>query len=366
MNTNHRLLELRNRLDRSEIDILIVTNLLNIRYLTGFSGSAGTLLVGSSARSKNAPSILLTDGRYAEQAQLQLNESGAQAEVVIGNALAHFEHAKRYVNGATSIGIEPDSTTLAMFDSWSKALEREVVRSPVKIEELRRFKDDDEIHAIRKACGIADEALRSILSLLHSEPTEAEFAAELEFKMRLLGADGPSFETIVASGANSAMPHARPTDRRMVEGDAVVIDFGAIWNGYHSDCTRTYFLGNSPSEQFSRIYQSVADSQLAGVAKAVLGEKASDVDKACRNHLSELGLEKYFTHSTGHGVGLEVHEMPWIHGKNEAQLEVGDVLTVEPGLYIPGEIGVRIEDTIAITRSGSECLTSLDKQPIIA
>ncbi len=365
MKTNHRITELRRRLDESKIEVIIVTSLLNIRYLTGFTGSAAFLLLGSSKQSKDMAGILLTDSRYAEQARLQLADSEAGVEAVIGNQSTNLERAKLYVNDSANIVIEGGSTSITEFNRWKSLLERSIVPSAIRVEELRQIKDEDELSAIRRACQIADEALNYVLPKLGSKPTEIEFAAELEFRMRMLGADGPSFDTIVASGPNSAMPHARPTERKIVEGDSVVIDFGAVWDGYHSDCTRTYHIGDTPTSKFKQIYDSVLASQLSGSALVMAGSAASRVDNACRNSLNSAGLDEFFTHSTGHGVGLEVHELPWIHSESTSMLAVGEALTVEPGVYLPGELGVRIEDTIAITPSGSECLTKLAKSPYI-
>jgi Xaa-Pro aminopeptidase len=366
MKTDHRITELRKLLDESNIDVLIITNLLNIRYLTGFTGSAATLLIGSPSFSKNDYGLLCTDSRYSEQSHVQIAESNAQVEISIGNLATQREKSKLFAKGALEIGIEADSTTIASFNAWTQAMERTIAPSKVKVESLRQFKDEEEIDAIRRASHIADEALADVLPKLKGEPTEIQFAAELEFRMRMLGAEGPSFETIVASGPHSAMPHARPTDRKITEGDPVVIDFGAVWEGYHSDCTRTYFLGDTLSREFQLIYRAVEAAQQAGVGKAVLGTGASAIDSACRDTLAAVNLEEFFTHSTGHGVGLEVHELPWIHKDSQSILAVGDILTVEPGVYLAGQMGVRIEDTIAITKTGSECLTEIPKSPIIS
>ncbi len=366
MKTAQRITALRALLDEAGIEILIVTNLLNIRYLTGFTGSAGTLLIASGSRSAGDLGILCTDGRYQEQAAFQIAESEAQVGLEIGNGRTQFEASKLFAQGSSNIAIEEDSTSLATFNQWSEAMEQTLRPSTVKVETLRRFKDEFEVSQLRKAGQIADTALSRVLPRLKDEPTENEFAAELEFQMRMLGAEGPSFETIVASGSNSSMPHARPTDRKITEGDTVVIDFGAAFNGYHSDCTRTYFMGSTPSKEFGRIYDAVERAQKAGVSKSVLEAEISSIDRACRDSLAENQLAEFFTHSTGHGVGLEIHELPWVHGESNSRLGAGDVVTVEPGAYLPGEIGIRIEDTIAITEAGSECLTMIAKTPLIS
>lgn len=365
METRHRIESLSELLRQSEVGALIVTNLLNIRYLTGFSGSAGTLIIGPDGNTQGYRGILCTDGRYNEQATRQLEDADAQIELFIGSPGSQMEKAALFIASSTTIAIEAESTSMAVFESWNHQLQTTPIASPIKVESLRQFKDEEEINLLRRAAHIADEALSQLAPRLLDHPSELEFAAELEFKMRMLGADGPSFETIVASGPNSAMPHARPTNRKIREGDTVVIDYGAIINGYHSDCSRTYFIGEIPSGKHSLVYDAVRDSQQKGFESIQDGVQASQIDITCRKSLEEAGFAQYFTHGTGHGVGLEIHELPWISKENTSELKPGNVLTVEPGVYLEREFGVRIEDTIALTRNGVETLTLVAKSPII-
>lgn len=366
MKTRHRIESLSELLRRSKVEALIITNLLNIRYLTGFSGSAGTLTLATNENDSEYRGMLFTDGRYNEQAIHQLEDADAQIELFIGNPDEQMEKAALCLANNSTIFIEAESTSMALFETWNRQLHTTPTPSPIRVESLRRFKDEEEINLIRRAARIADESLSQIVPRLLDHPTELEFAAELEFKMRMLGADGPSFETIVASGPNSSMPHARPTNRKISEGDSVVIDFGALVDGYHSDCSRTYFIGEIPSKNHSLVYEAVKDSQKKGVEAIREGIQARDIDVACRESLEKADLAQHFTHGTGHGVGLEIHELPWISKGNTSALNFGDVLTVEPGVYLEGQFGVRIEDTIALTRKGPEPLTLLSKSPIVS
>lgn len=366
MNTAARIQTLSKLLNNSNRHSLIIQDLVNIRYLTGFSGSAA-LLVVRPARNQGALGLLCSDGRYREQAEKQLDQSQSNVELFIGSPSEQMSKAAEFASSEDSVAIEADTTSVAMFDRWAELLKSPPLRSTIKVQSLRRFKDDAEVRVISKACGIADEALSNTLAKLADEPTEMEFAAELEFKMKMLGADGPSFETIVASGPNSAMPHARPTQRRIRESDVVVVDFGAMVDGYHSDCTRSYWIGDSPSERYLEIYHAVEQAQIKGILQTRLGEPVSEIDAACRNSLALSSLDQYFTHSTGHGVGLEVHELPWVSSASDSgKLSLGDVVTVEPGVYLPEEFGVRIEDTLAVGSGDTTILTNSAKSPLFA
>lgn len=366
MNTKYRLEKFRSLLDESGANAYIITNLLNIRYLTGFTGSAALLVVRSSGKSDNSTALLCSDGRYGEQARNEIANCGTELELFIGSAQQQLEQAVAFSVPASKVVIDPESTTLAEYEKWKELLETPPAFAKFRVESLRRFKDSDEIDLIRKASNIADAALERSLPRLLENPSELEFAAELDYNMRKLGAESPSFETIVASGINSAMPHARPTSKNIIEGDAVVIDFGATVDGYHSDCTRTYFIGDSPPKEFQNIYNAVEESQKEGCNQSALGNEISKVDAACRQILDSHALLEYFTHGTGHGVGLEIHELPWVSPSSKSILGKGDVITIEPGVYLGGKFGVRIEDTLAITESGTETLTRIAKSPDIA
>lgn len=365
MNHSFRISALRSMLDGSSGDILIISNLTNIRYLTGFTGSAGTLIIGSNRHKASIPALLLTDGRYQEQSEHETKECEQFLDILIGSPELQIESASKFIGSDARAMIDPSTTTVAQLNKWTESLGTPPLESEVQVETLRRIKDKDEIELIRAASHIADRALEiTIPHLLHS-PTEVEFAAELDYNMRKLGAEGPSFETIVASGTNSAMPHARPTLKTIREGEAVVIDFGATVEGYHSDCTRTYFLGSQANPEFEEAYQAVAQAQHLGCQAATKGGEISQIDKTCREVLDSYGMLKLFTHGTGHGVGLEIHELPWVSAGNSAPLQEGDIITVEPGVYLEGKFGIRIEDTLAINQDSVEQLTQIGKSPYL-
>lgn len=365
MNTKFRLERFLAMLDESGTDTYIITNLLNIRYLTGFTGSAAILVVRSSRNPSTPGALLCSDGRYSEQAQNEIASCGGEIDLFIGSTQQQLEAAVTFAGLASTAVFDPESTTLSEYEKWKLLLETPPAFANFTVQSLRRFKDPDEIDLIRKASHIADKALEKALPRLLDTPSELEFAAELDYNMRKLGAESASFETIVASGANSSMPHARPTTKKIIEGDAVVIDFGATFEGYHSDCTRTYFIGDLPDNEFQNIYKAVEESQQEGCNRSNLGYDISKVDQTCRKILEDHGLLEYFTHGTGHGVGLEIHELPWVSPNSTSKLASGDVITVEPGVYLPGKFGVRIEDTLAITESGTEVLTLIAKSPYI-
>jgi Xaa-Pro aminopeptidase len=349
------------RLDEAGCDSLLVTNLTNIRYLTGFTGSAAMLLVTAGEL------VFVTDGRYRDQATRQLADARVAARVEIGRTSeAQRELLTGPVGAVARLGLEAEAVTWAQqrrfADEWFPGTE--VVPTEGLVEELRRVKDAGEVARIQAACAMADAALAAVRHRLGEGPTEAEVALELEWQMRRLGADGPSFDTIVASGPNGAMPHHRAGDRRIAEGDLVVIDFGALVDGYHSDMTRTVMVGG-PSETQRRMLEAVQASQAAGVAAVRSGVEAKDVDEACRAVLRDVGWEDAFLHGTGHGVGLDIHEAPRVAATAPGTLADGHVVTVEPGVYLPEHGGVRIEDTVVVTSEGCRTLTLAPKDPAL-
>ena len=338
---------------------LLVTHLTNIRYLTGFTGSAALLVVHERG------AALVTDGRYEEQAADELAASGASVSVLIGRTA---EVQRRLVldalGGASSVGLEADHVTWAdqrrYAASWPAL---ELVPTSGLVESRRALKDDGEVARIERACAIADDALAGVAPLLEDRPTEAAFAQALDGEVRRLGADDISFETIVASGPNGSRPHHTPGDRTVERGDLVVVDFGALVDGYHSDMTRTIAVGGptalTPEQQ--RMLAVVAESQAAGVDAVGPGVAARSVDEACRSVIEAAGWGDAFVHGTGHGVGLDVHEDPRVAATADATLVPGQVVTVEPGVYLPGHGGVRIEDTVLVTPNGRRTLTRAPK-----
>lgn len=335
-----------------DIDALLVTHMPNVRYLTGFTGSAGVLVATQRQ-------IFTTDGRYREQASQQVQ----RARVVVGkgSALATSINEIRKAK-IRRLGIEADHMTVATRRTLSRELGRSVklVDTSAVVEKLRIIKDADEIRLIRKAVDLGSELLPVVCRALKPGKAEASAAAHLEFAARERGAEAMSFETIVAAGVRSALPHGVASSARVARRGFVVLDYGVILNGYCSDMTRTVSMGRANSEQ-RRVYDAVLEAQLAAIAAVAPGRTAGDVDEAARSVLKRSGLDRYFIHSTGHGVGLEIHESPRVAARQTDLLQPGMVITIEPGVYIGGKYGVRIEDMVLVTERGSEVLTRAPK-----
>lgn len=352
----------RERFADAGIDALVVTNLRNLRYLTGFTGSAGHLVVTVD------DAVLVTDERYGTQAPEQLAATGAPVRAEITTTAQKEASAAVVAAAAASrIGLEAGSITWAQQRTFAGEWfpEAELVATDGLVEQLRLVKDSGEVARIEAAAGIADAALDAIRRRLLEGPTEAEFGLELDTEMRRRGAMERSFETIVASGRNGAKPHARPGSRQVQRGDLVVIDFGAMVDGYRSDMTRTLMVGDPSAEQ-QRMLDVVTAAQAAGVASVTAGVAAKDVDAACRDVIDAAGWADHFVHGTGHGVGLDIHEAPWVNRRSAATLAAGHVVTVEPGVYLPEVGGVRVEDTVVVTNEGNRALTRAPKDPIVA
>ncbi|MDP1794745.1 MAG: aminopeptidase P family protein [Acidimicrobiales bacterium] len=361
MDVAGRLPKLRAVLEEAEYDALVVTNLTNVRYLTGFTGSAALLLVTPTEL------VLATDGRYKFQSAEQLAAVGVDARIEIGNVAEQKQKVSDSATGIGRIGLEAGDVSWARqrgfaSDWFSHA---ELVATDGVIERLRRVKDEGELDRMREAARVADEALANVRPLLAGGITERDFAIALDFEIRKLGASGNSFETIVAAGPNGAKPHARPSSRVIEAGELVVLDFGAIVDGYCSDMTRTVCAGE-PSPELQKMVDVVAASQRAGVAAVKAGVSAADVDKVCRDVIADAGWAEAFMHSTGHGVGLDIHEAPWVSATSTDTLASGHVVTVEPGVYLEGLGGVRIEDTVVVTDDGCYPLTHTTKELAVA
>lgn len=361
MDTAARLPKLLARMDEARCDALLVTNLTNIRYLTGFTGSAGVLLVGPSSL------VFATDGRYKFQSADQFGHAGVAATFEIGNLAHQRDRVAAAAADFGRVGLEAGHVTWArqraFASDWFSSAE--LVPTEGLVEELRRVKDDGELERMAAAARIADDALAAVRPLLAQGVTEADFAIALDFEIRRLGATGNSFETIVAAGPNGAKPHARPSDRKIGHSELVVLDFGAIVDGYCSDMTRTVCVGD-PSPELARMVEVVAESQAAGVAAVRPGITGAEVDKVCRDVIAEAGWADAFLHSTGHGVGLDIHEAPWVSTVSKDTLLAGHVVTVEPGVYLEGLGGVRIEDTVVVTGDGCYPLTNTTKDLAVA
>lgn len=343
-----------------DLDALLVTRLPNICYLTGFTGSAATLLVASDA------TWFVSDGRYEQQAREQLGASGCGAAVAVSSTgaqeiLTDAVHAL----GIRRLGFEAGGVTWAQHRTFSEWFpEVELVATDELVEDLRRTKEPGEIARIHAACAIADETFSDVVAMLEAAPTEREVALALEVGMRERGAEGVSFDPIVASGPNSAKPHSRPTGRRIGRGELVVLDFGCVVDGYCSDMTRTVSVGD-PGWQAVELYEVVSQSQRAGRDAVAPDVPCASVDEASRHIIEVAGHGEEFTHGTGHGVGLEIHEAPRVAATASGTLAVGDVVTVEPGVYRSGVGGVRIEDTVVVTPHGADVLTSSPKELVL-
>ncbi len=336
-------------------DAFLVTHLPNVQYLTGFSGSAALLLVDSSH------GALFTDSRYTIQAHQEV--SGARVVIAKKGLIRELGRHLGGRRGRMRIAYEPAHLTMtqkAALDVAGGSRIRWVSASDA-IERLRAVKDGAELEAIRAAARLITEVVRRVLPAVRPGISELEVAGRLEYSMKRLGASGASFETIVASGPRSAWPHARASSKLLRKNELVVLDQGAILRSYCSDMTRTVFLGRAPAK-IRRLYQAVLEAQEAAKAAIRPGKTAGEVDLAARRVLKRHRLAKYFTHSTGHGLGLEVHEMPRLGRGEKTILETGMVLTVEPGIYIEGLGGIRIEDDVVVTPAGAETLTTAPRE----
>jgi Xaa-Pro aminopeptidase len=309
--------------------------------------------------------VLVTDGRYEQQSQEQLGAAGVAARVEIARTQDAQRHALTEATAALGrLGLEAHGVTWAEQRQYTDWLTPELVPTEHLVEDLRAVKDPEEVARIHTACSIADEALAVVLPRLAERITERAFALELELAMREGGATGTSFETIVASGPNGAMPHARPTERVVEPGELVVVDFGCVVDGYCSDMTRTVSVGD-PGDRARAVWDVVVASQRAGRDAVRAGVACSEVDRASREVIEAAGWADAFAHGTGHGVGLEIHEAPRVASTASGTLEPGHVVTVEPGVYLPGVGGVRIEDTVVVTDGAAQALTAFPKQLVI-
>ena len=354
-----RIDRLRTAFDEHEIDALIVTTLPNVRYLTGFSGSAAVLVVTKDQ------AMLTTDGRYRTQSGEQLQRAGASdVDVSIGTGAEQRDATRAALEGAGAgrIGLEAGNVTWSGQRGWADVLGVDkLVATSNAVEVLRERKDAAEIARMERAAAIADAALFEVVPLLSQGVTEEHFALELDTAMRRGGAEGTAFDTIVAAGENSAKPHHHPGSRRINGGDPVVVDFGAMFEGYRSDMTRTFCVDSEPEGELARIFDVVQTSQAAGAAAVRPGISAKDIDDVCRQIIADAGWAERFEHGTGHGVGLDIHEAPSVSQLGTAILAPGFVVTVEPGVYVPGHGGVRVEDTLVVTEDGARPLTRFTK-----
>jgi Xaa-Pro aminopeptidase len=353
-----RMGALRRKLTRAGLPGLIVTHAPDVRYLCGFTGSNAALAVTRRG------ARLFTDGRYTAQAAEEVR--AARVAIVTSAAAVSAVEWLAAQAGAATAGYDPARTTVADLARWKAALPSRMRRGflvplPASfVEPLRQVKDEDELEVLREAALMGCKLFDRILGALKPGIAEIEIAAELEHQARLMGAEGMSFETIVAAGERSAYPHGHATQAMLPRRGFLTLDFGIIHKGYCSDMTRSVFFGK-PKPRERKAYSAVLEAQEAAVAAVVAGAKAGEVDEAARARLRREGLAETFSHSTGHGVGLEIHEPPRIGAGQTSRLQAGMVVTIEPGIYLPGEFGIRIEDMVQVTRTGGQVLTPAPK-----
>jgi len=347
--------KLRRVLDRAGAEALLVTNFTNVTYLTGFTGDDSFLLMGPDR------DVLLSDFRYTTQ----LAEECPDLETEIRDqGVQMLEVVTKTVKAAKigDLGIEGDSMSVSLRDKLADNLPKVTLRTTSGlVEKLRQVKDKEEVEQIRIAVRLAEKGFGVLRASLLPDKTEKQVADELEFQLRQFGASSSSFTTIVAAGARAALPHARVTDRPIGESDLLLVDWGAGYGGYRSDLTRVLVTGKI-SPKLQRIYGVVLSAQLQAIAAVKPGVKAADVDRVARDVISDAGFGRRFGHGLGHGVGMEVHEGPRMAATSKDVLRAGMVITVEPGIYLPGWGGVRIEDDVLVTRNGHEVLSNLPKQ----
>jgi Xaa-Pro aminopeptidase len=350
-----RIARLRHLIAHQQLDAMLISKPENRRYLTGFTGSAGFALVTA------AEALLLVDFRYVEQARAQ----AAGCEVVTADrqfidTLAEVVAARRLAR----IGFEADHLTVKQHAEFAQRLAPATLAAIDGVDRLRWVKDEAEIARIARAAAIADDAFRHVLPLLRPGAVEREIALELEVFMRRHGAEREAFETIVASGPRSALPHGRAADRQLQSGDFVTLDFGATVEGYVSDCTRTVVIGEASAKQ-REVYEIVRAAHAAALAGIRPGLTGREADALARSVIAQAGYGEAFGHSLGHGVGLAVHEGPTLSPREDAVLAAGHVVTVEPGIYLTGWGGVRIENLVVITADGCRSLTALPSELLV-
>ena len=356
MSFQNRIEKLNNKLSDFNLDGLYVTNLTNVRYLTGFTGSAGSLLlIGDKCH-------FFTDGRYTEQAKEQINHCDIH---IVGSAHYLAIKEKKIILNDANIGIESSFVSVNLFDSITSEL------SHVKwhkiddiIGQIAAVKDQHEINSLQTAIEITDQVFTEIIPELKVGAIEKQIAAKISYLFKMHGAEGDSYDSIIGSGYLGALPHARPTDKKFADGDFVVMDFGALYNGYHADMTRTVLIGKA-TDRHREIYDIVLKSQLAGIKTAKAGITGAELDAVCRTVIKDAGYGKEFIHSTGHGIGLEVHTYPRISAFNTKPLLENYVVTIEPGIYIANWGGVRIEDDCWIKQDKCIPLNKSTKELLI-
>lgn len=348
-----RVQKLRARFESLKIDAFVITFLPHLRYMSGFSGSNGIGMVTPHA------CWLLTDGRYASQVGEEVK--GWKIVIAPGGLLEEIRK-KNLLAAGVRAGFDGNTLLYHDFTMLKKLFPRVKFLPKVDcIENIAAVKDEEEIRKIKHAVSITDAVFNELLPLIKPGVTELDIAAEISYRQRKHGAEGDAFESIVASGERSALPHGRATTKKLCSKELVTLDFGCVYDGYHSDMTRTVVLGKAPAEA-RKIYGIVLDAQRHAIEAAKSGMKTKDLDAVARNHIKKHGYDKYYRHSLGHGIGLQIHEPPRISVLSKSSLSNGNVVTIEPGIYIPDFGGVRIEDDILISNGSCEVLNRSPKE----
>ncbi len=361
MDHRGRLQRVRPLLSENHLDLLLVTHLPNVRYLCGFTGSAAALLVSERG------ATLFTDGRYTAQARAEVSAAAVVIASKAPSTAAGDFLAKSSRPGARRVlGIEAEYVSVAARERIASQLgsKFKLASTAMLVEKIRMVKDVAEIRLVRRAVELGAGLFRSALKKIRPAVREIEVAACMEYEARRKGAEGMSFPTIIAAGKRAALPHGRASEALIPRNGFVVCDFGVILAGYCSDRTRTVHVGRPPAAA-RELYEAVLEAQKEAIHAVRPGVKVSDVDAAARRALGRRKLDRYFTHSTGHGLGLEIHELPRLAAGQDQILEEGMVITVEPGVYVPGKRGVRIEDVVVVTATACEVLSPADKELIV-
>ena len=356
MSFNTRTDKVKKIISREGLDGMYITNLTNVRYLTGFTGSAGSLLLLGDEHH------FFTDGRYIEQSKDQVQNCKIH---IVGSAHYLAIKKQQLLSKHMKIGFESDYVSMALYDAMSNVLETiNFIKTSGIIEKIAAVKDELEINSLKTAIEITDMVFTQIIPELKAGAIEKEISAKISYLFKMNGADGDSYESIIGSGWLGALPHARPSDKKFEKGDFVVMDFGALYNGYHADMTRTVVIGKATSKH-EEIYNIVLKSQLAGINYAKPGVTGAELDQVCRKVIEDAGYGDKFIHSTGHGIGLEVHTYPRISSFNKKPLLENYVVTIEPGIYLAGWGGVRIEDDCWIQKDKCLPLNSSTKEMLV-
>ena len=356
MSFENRINNIKQEIAKQKIDGIYITNLTNVRYLTGFTGSAGSVLILEKKQH------FFTDGRYIEQSKEQVRNCKIH---IVGSAHIQAIQKNNFLKDNIKIGFESEYVSVHMYQNFSKLFPNvNWMATNGIVETIAAVKDQLEIESLKTAIEITDTVFTQIIPELKEGAIEKEISAKISYLFKMNGADGDSYESIIGSGRLGALPHARPSDKKFEKGDFVVMDFGALYNGYHADMTRTIVIGEA-SEKHKEIYNIVLDSQLAGINAAKEGITGAALDAVCRKVIDEAGYGSKFIHSTGHGIGLEVHTYPRISSFNNKPLLENYVVTIEPGIYIAGWGGVRIEDDCLIRKNDCLPLNKSTKEMLI-